>query len=295
MNGTEQSERKSIFARPAVWMGVILLVVAMAAASYLFADATVSGWCQNPPNTWHHNVWVSAFRQLGKVGVPLWLLLIWSCLTNRWRSTVVTLVALALIGASVDPLKAIVRRCRPSTVMAASRQSLSLQDIPWHEKASFPSGDTAVAFAVATILSSALGRFWAPALFVAAGAIGLFRVTGLAHYPSDVIAGALIGVLSGVCALRWMSRWYEWDKLQVDRLWRIVALLALVLVMPLVAPFIGFGALQIFLERFAIPLIVLMPISWAVVQLQARRGSPTPSVPSESPASKPDSLREPTS
>jgi undecaprenyl-diphosphatase len=295
MNGNEQPERKSNVSRQAVWIGVILLVVAMATASYSFVDSMVSGWLQNHPNTWHRNEWVNAFRQLGKAGVPIWLLLAWGCLTDRWRPTAVTLAALVLVSVSVAPLKAVVRRCRPSAVVAASRQSLSLQDITWQEKVSFPSGDTAVAFAVATTLSSSLGRLWAPAFFVAAGAIGLFRVTALAHYPSDVMAGALIGVLCGVYGMRWMARRYEWGGLRVKGLWRIVVLLILIFVVPFVARLLGLTALRTFLKVFGVPLLILVAICWAVVQLRAWRGSLTPSVPLGSPAPQPDSLREPTS
>ncbi len=295
MNDSERSERKSNFSHQVMWIGVILLVIAAAMASYLFVDSTVSGWFQNPPNTWHQNKWVSAFRQLGKGGVPVWLLLIWGCLTDRWRPTAVAIAALILVGVSVNPLKAITRRCRPSTVMAASQQSLSLREIPWQEKTSFPSGDTAVAFAVATTLSSSLGRLWAPAFFAAAGAVGLFRVTGLAHYPSDVMAGALIGVLCGVYGMRWMARRYEWEGLRVKGLWRIAGLLILVFVVPFASRFLGLTALREFLAAYGIPLLLLVAIYWTVVQLQTWRGSPTSSVPLESPAPKSDSFREPAS
>ena len=97
MSSKEQPECKSNGSRHTVWIGVILLVIAAATASHLYADATVSGWFQNPRNTWHQNVWVSAFRQLGKAGVPIWLLLAWGCLTDRWRPTAVTLAALILV------------------------------------------------------------------------------------------------------------------------------------------------------------------------------------------------------
>ncbi len=295
MNSTERPERKSHSSRRAVWIGAILLVVAAAIVSYFFVDATVSGWLQNPRNTWHQNKWVSAFRQLGKAGVPIWLLLAWGCLTDRWRPTAVTLAALVLVSLSVVPLKAIARRCRPSTVLAASERSLSLQDIPWHEKGSFPSGDTAVAFAVATTLSSFLGRLWAPALFAGAGAIGLFRVTGLAHYPSDVLAGALIGVLSGVYAMRWMARGYDWDELRVRGIWRIATILILIFAVPPASRLLGLTALREFLAAFGIPLLILVAMGWTAVQLWAWRGSPTSSAPLESPASKSDPLRESTS
>ena len=293
MTGNEQPERRSRLSRRAVWVGAIVLTIVAATASYFFVDSMVSGWLQDHPNTWHRNEWVDGFRQLGKAGVPIWLVLAWGCLTNRWRPAAVTLAALLLVSASVAPLKAIVRRCRPSTVIAASQQSLSLQEVAWQEKVSFPSGDTAVAFAVATTLSSSLGRLWAPAFFAAAGAVGLLRITALTHYPSDVMAGALIGLLCGLYGMHWMARRYEWDGLRVKGLARIAVLLILILVVPFVARLLNLTALRTFLRVFHDPLVILAALGWTVAHFQAWRGSPTSPVSSGNPVSKPDSIKEP--
>lgn len=60
----------------------------------------------------------------------------------------------------------------------------------------FPSGHTAVAFACAAALT--YGRpGWGLIAIVAAAAVGIGRVFVGVHYPSDVIAGAILGI---VCA-----------------------------------------------------------------------------------------------
>ena len=60
--------------------------------------------------------------------------------------------------------------------------------------ASFPSGHTSDAFSFATSLSLAYPKWYviAPS-FVWAGAVGYSRMDLGVHYPSDVLAGALVG------------------------------------------------------------------------------------------------------
>lgn len=61
---------------------------------------------------------------------------------------------------------------------------------------SFPSGHAAIFFALATIVyfyNKKSGCF----LFVAAVLISLARIFAGIHYPSDILAGAVIGIFSG--------------------------------------------------------------------------------------------------
>jgi membrane-associated phospholipid phosphatase len=65
---------------------------------------------------------------------------------------------------------------------------------------SFPSGHTAMAFAVATVATVLLPRHIA-AYYLLAVMVGASRVLGGAHWVSDVIAGAFVGV-AGALAMR---------------------------------------------------------------------------------------------
>ena len=65
--------------------------------------------------------------------------------------------------------------------------------------ASFPSGHAVTAFAMATAIAFIAPRLGWPLLIVAC-AVGLSRVAIGSHYPSDVVAGAALGVASAVVA-----------------------------------------------------------------------------------------------
>ena len=66
---------------------------------------------------------------------------------------------------------------------------------------SFPSGHTSASFAVVSALFFRKERLWIPAGILAA-LIAFSRLYLYVHYPTDVLAGALIGILAGWIAVR---------------------------------------------------------------------------------------------
>jgi undecaprenyl-diphosphatase len=66
---------------------------------------------------------------------------------------------------------------------------------------SLPSGHSTTAFAAATILGAYFPRF-RPAFYVLAALIAWSRVVVGVHYPLDVLAGAVLGVVLGLLVLR---------------------------------------------------------------------------------------------
>lgn len=86
-------------------------------------------------------------------------------------------------------LKQLTRRSRPCFGALGIRQLVDPPDF-----FSFPSGHTAAAFLVATLLTTSFGLAGVP-VFAWAVMVGVSRIYLGVHYPTDVFAGAAIGVL----------------------------------------------------------------------------------------------------
>jgi undecaprenyl-diphosphatase len=82
-----------------------------------------------------------------------------------------------------------VRRDRPPTVILDPKP---LMEVP--TTSSFPSGHTSTSFACAYVISRLAPRLTIP-VFVLAALIGFSRVYVGVHYPLDVVAGAIFGLI----------------------------------------------------------------------------------------------------
>jgi len=192
--------RKDVF-----FLFFILVLGLLALWSYFNLDQQVFSLWRREPINWHSNYWIKAFRYLGRAWLPIWLLLVWFLSTGRQRPVLITFLALIIVAVMVNPLKVGVRRPRPREVLKTQSWQEEQPFLSYH--LSFPSGDAAVAFAVATVITSFVTWPLACLLLAASTGIALLRVTAMAHYPSDVLAGAGIGLLAGWLAIQTERRY----------------------------------------------------------------------------------------
>ncbi len=100
------------------------------------------------------------------------------------------LLSFAASGVAVTILKVLIHRPRPWSEASPANWSEYLHNSDFH---SFPSGESATTFAVAAVLA-----WWYPAwrvpLFIMAAVVAVARVLVGSHHPSDVVAGALLGL-----------------------------------------------------------------------------------------------------
>lgn len=114
-----------------------------------------------------------------------------------------SLIAHGIAAVLANVLKHLIGRPRPKFVHSGDWQMA----ISWISGLdSFPSGHTTASFAVATVLAK---RFptWGPLCMGLATFVALSRVLRGSHFPTDVVGGAVVGILSGSIAAAALKEW----------------------------------------------------------------------------------------
>ncbi len=253
----------------------VTALLLLALGSYLYVDQWLfQRFLENQP-TLHENMWLSPLRELGKAWLSIWLLLIMLLITRQVRPTMAALIAMLLIIPLVTPAKFITGRVRPAQRIEIMQQPQLQHDFARSES-SFPSGDTATAFAIATALTPYVVRASVPAsraivpiLFTLASLVGMMRLTVMKHYVSDVLAGAAFGIVAGYIA------WLIIEKhpnlrphLYTTPLARAITL-GLILALPFLAMLSNVNPITLFLKQYW----MLSPIFIAFVLYYHRRAS----------------------
>ena len=170
--------------------------------SYEFA---ILDWIQANMRNPIMDLLMPAITALGNSGL-IWLLLAGVLLLTpkhrRAGAAVLAGLVLEIICCNMV-LKPLVARVRPCDVNTAVQLLIARPD-----DFSFPSGHTGASFAAAAALFADRNRLWIPSLILAL-LIAFSRLYLYVHYPTDILAGAAIGMMAG-----WAGRQ------AVDILWK---------------------------------------------------------------------------
>jgi membrane-associated phospholipid phosphatase len=202
---------------PEGFVAVVLTLAAVIALMFL-VDAASTDWARDLP------LWFTdAFEQITNAGLSGWFLtpsgVIVLCLAalaspslpRMTRGVLGALaarfgfvfIAVALPGLFDDAIKGLIGRARPYADIPGD--PFTYKPFTWRpEFASLPSGHSTTAAAVAF----AIGAMWPRtrwAMWLYALVIMFSRVVVLAHHPSDVVAGALVGVVGAALVRRWFA------------------------------------------------------------------------------------------
>jgi undecaprenyl-diphosphatase len=114
-----------------------------------------------------------------------------------------TLVAHGIIALLVQTLKHLIGRPRPRLSHLHMLPAGPSFESGWD---SFPSGHSAAAFAIAAVIAARCPRTGWIAL-IGAGLVAISRVITGSHFPSDILAGVLLGLTVGVVVANPLAQW----------------------------------------------------------------------------------------
>jgi hypothetical protein len=179
------------------WVPVLL--TAGATAGLLYADPHVLNYFRSHQKNLSdlNSTFSSEISASEIAAVPVALLAAGYVRHDRYQQSTALLCADAYADSAIPPLviKAIARRRRPSEVPPLTPFGDEFFKDSWYKGSSFPSGHSAAAFAVATVVAHRYSNHkWVPVLaYGMAAVISLSRITGREHFPSDVFVGGVVG------------------------------------------------------------------------------------------------------
>ncbi|MEI6652155.1 MAG: phosphatase PAP2 family protein [Chlorobiaceae bacterium] len=182
------------------WGMALLTITCLCILSYAFVDIQTALWFHSLGKSRAYEL----FEKITLFGDSLYYLtgglLLFVVFRKKTSSTaylgLFLFSSVAASGLTADFIKYIGGRARPKLYF--SDHIFGFDFFHWqYAWTSFPSGHSATAFSVATLISMLYPR-WRFAAFFAALLIAFSRIFLSQHYISDVIAGSFLGIVSTI-------------------------------------------------------------------------------------------------
>jgi membrane-associated phospholipid phosphatase len=200
--------------RPRHYGAIVAAAFAVAFIIAIFLDIPLSAWAHDSGVAlWlkNHVMTAHAIRFPGRFYYTIvicgaMLIAAWAAgfkSSRRLRINAAIVFLAGILSGLNAPIKIIVGRIRPyHGVPPFELHPFSHSVLTMEAGFSFPSGDMSLAVAMAMSLSMTVPRL-RPLWWTLAVIVGLERIAENAHYPSDVVAGAALGVAVAILA-RWI-------------------------------------------------------------------------------------------
>ncbi len=171
----------------------------------------------------YHTPWLDLFfinyTYVGDGIFALCLVVLFMLIRKKRKEGLAQLFAFLISGLIVQVIKTLTNAPRPKLFFEPNTYSYFIKGVTLSNNSSFPSGHTASAFALATVMILfSKNRVWHVPLLLAAILVGYSRIYLAQHFLGDVLFGGFIGMVSGILTvyitgkLKW--HWISYHKLQ---------------------------------------------------------------------------------
>jgi membrane-associated phospholipid phosphatase len=200
------------------WIAVVIFAACLLLTilSYYFWDISLARYCR----TLNRSV-IDIAEIVTNLGITRWYLIVSGALflffgfiyKNKLQSmrSLFVFTSLSLCGILITIIKWLAGRHRPINLFNHGSFGFDYFGVGY-EMTSFPSGHAQTIFTLATALTILFPRLGIP-LFISALLVSATRIILTAHYLSDVIAGAGIGML---CTLA-IKYYFDYKKIELKR------------------------------------------------------------------------------
>lgn len=182
-----------------------LIVPALLLVPAFYFDKSIMTWVK-AHRAFQDEAWYQPIDQLVKFSTHGTTLIILSLLvflgTKSYHSRIsneakTLFIGLVTAGIAVQGFKHVIGRARPRVTFDAVFIGPSMS----FDYDSFPSGHTTMVFCLAFILSRKYPRYAIP-FYLYAVLAAADRMIGLSHFPSDIVAGTILGTVVGHLVLQ---------------------------------------------------------------------------------------------
>ncbi|WP_407275002.1 phosphatase PAP2 family protein [Halothiobacillus sp. DCM-1] len=183
-----------------------------------------------------------------------------------WRPRLAALLLLAALIATLitHTIKPILDVPRPPAVLPMDSFHLIGHRL---DHGSFPSGHSVTAFTLAALLIVGwrLSLGWSALLLFLASVMAVSRLAVGVHWPTDILAGSVIGIVSVVLARRWLDHWPALDQAA----WPLPTGVVITTVLALTAPWFNAGYPQGHWANWSVAILAVLSLAVAMVRRPA--------------------------
>ncbi len=191
----------SLFTQNKVYFGGLLLTILFGILLLLLNGKAAAFIALNSYHPFYLNVFFINYTFIGDGLFALCLIAIYFFYLKKKQQGFALLYSFLISGLAAQILKNLVNSPRPKLYFEAGTYLNFIEGVTLSGRSGFPSGHTATAFAIATVLVLMMkNKNWQFLILSAALLVGYSRIYLAQHFLLDVIVGALLGCLSGILA-----------------------------------------------------------------------------------------------